>query len=413
MGEALTVDTTPANNASAVVISTKELDALPDDPDELQADLEALAGPSAGPNGGQMYIDGFTAGQLPPKSSIREIRINSNPFSAEFDQVGFGRIEIFTKAGGQAWHGSVSVNANQAAFNSRNPFAASQGNFQSTQYNANVGGGLGKKASLFFNADYRKIDNSSVINAVILDPNFNPENYQALDPLPQSRLNIGPRFDWQVSNNNTLSIRYQFLRNVTTNNGVGNLNLPTLGSNQLQTEDQVQVTDSQYFGTKVVYETRFQYLRQDNSTLASNLIPSINVPGSFLGGGGGDNIDLQNHYELQSYTSIAFVKHFLKFGARIRENTDSNNSNAAFFGAFQFASLTAYQTMVRGLASGMGMAAIVVQPGCNTGVVTVSNGQCGPTQYSITAGNPSLPISIRWTRAHLSRMTGRYAPTSR
>ena len=68
------VDVNPANNASAIVLSGKDLDALPDDPDELQSDLEALAGPSAGPNGGQIYIDGFTGGQLPPKSSIREIR---------------------------------------------------------------------------------------------------------------------------------------------------------------------------------------------------------------------------------------------------------------------------------------------------------------------------------------------------
>ncbi len=69
-----TVDVNPANNAGAIVISGKELEALPDDPDELLTDLQALAGPSAGPSGGQMYIDGFTAGQLPPKSSIREIR---------------------------------------------------------------------------------------------------------------------------------------------------------------------------------------------------------------------------------------------------------------------------------------------------------------------------------------------------
>ncbi|MGA2101981.1 MAG: carboxypeptidase-like regulatory domain-containing protein, partial [Candidatus Sulfotelmatobacter sp.] len=70
-----TIDVNPSSNAGAITISGKELEALPDDPDELQSDLEALAGPSAGPNGGQMYIDGFTAGQLPPKSSIREIRI--------------------------------------------------------------------------------------------------------------------------------------------------------------------------------------------------------------------------------------------------------------------------------------------------------------------------------------------------
>ena len=104
-----TVDVNPANNAGAIVLSGKELEALPDDPDELQSDLEALAGPSAGPNGGQMYIDGFTAGQLPPKSSIREIRINQNPFSSEYDKLGYGRIEIFTKPGTDKYHGQLYV----------------------------------------------------------------------------------------------------------------------------------------------------------------------------------------------------------------------------------------------------------------------------------------------------------------
>ena len=93
------VSTEPSNNATALVLQKEDLDALPDDPDDLQADLQALAGPSAGPGGTQIYIDGFTGGRLPPKESIREIRINSNPFSAEFDKLGYGRIQIFTKPG--------------------------------------------------------------------------------------------------------------------------------------------------------------------------------------------------------------------------------------------------------------------------------------------------------------------------
>ena len=120
--EGRAVDTAPAANAGAIVLSGKDLDALPDDPDEMQTDLEALAGPSAGPNGGQLYIDGFTAGQLPPKSSIREIRINQNPFSSEYDKLGYGRIEIFTKPGTDKYHGQVSVLGNSSAFNSQNPF---------------------------------------------------------------------------------------------------------------------------------------------------------------------------------------------------------------------------------------------------------------------------------------------------
>src|SRR5579863_3837058 len=111
-GQSLNVSVAPENNASAVVIRGKDLEALSDDPDELQSELEALAGPSAGPNGGEIYIDGFTAGQLPPKSSIREIRINQNPFSAQYDTLGYGRIEILTKPGTTKLHGSASIKGN-------------------------------------------------------------------------------------------------------------------------------------------------------------------------------------------------------------------------------------------------------------------------------------------------------------
>lgn len=398
--EALQLDTSASSNASQVVITQEEMDALPDDPDELQADLQALAGPGAGPNGGQMYIDGFTAGQLPPKSSIREIRINSNPFSAEYDQVGFGRIEILTKPGGAAWHGSISENNNSAFLNSRNPFATTRGDFESNQINGNVGGGLGKNASLFLNADFRDINNSSVIDAQIIAPEpnspstFTQQSYQALYPLPQYRLNVGPRFDWQVSKNNTLTVRYQYERNSVTNSGVGNLTLPVQASNQLQTEHQIQITDTQYLGKQIIYETHFQFLHEPTTNISSNLIPSISVPGAFTGGGAGDVGDLQNHYEVQSFLSIALAKHLVKFGARVRDVTDSSNSSAPFYGAYTFASLNAFQTMIQGLNNGMTMAQIIAGTttvngstvSCNTG--GVSNALCAPNQFTLTAGNP-------------------------
>ncbi len=74
-----TVSVDPSQNAGAIVLSEADLDALPDDPDDLEAQLTAMAGPAAGPNGPQIFIDGFSGGQMPPKSSIREIRINSRP----------------------------------------------------------------------------------------------------------------------------------------------------------------------------------------------------------------------------------------------------------------------------------------------------------------------------------------------
>jgi hypothetical protein len=82
-----------------IVFRGEQLDALPDDLDLLVAALQALAGTAAGPDGGEIIVDGFAGARKSPKGSIREVPINQNPFSAEFDRPGFGRVEILTKAG--------------------------------------------------------------------------------------------------------------------------------------------------------------------------------------------------------------------------------------------------------------------------------------------------------------------------
>src|SRR5579862_1994149 len=342
-----TIDVNPNNNAGAITISGKELEALPDDPDELQSDLEALAGPSAGPNGGQMYIDGFTAGQLPPKSSIREIRINQNPFSSEYDKLGYGRIEIFTKPGTDKYHGQFFVEGNDSVFNAPNPFAGPEPGYHSTQYSGNIGGPLGKKASFFFNLERRNINDLAAVNAITLDPTDVTRTIPFTDavPNPRTRTNLSPRIDYQVSKNNTLTARYQYYRDSQTNDGIGQFNLAPQGYDSQSTEHTLQISDTQVFGSKIVNETRFQYLRERDSQLPVATTPAVNVLGAFTTGGNsqGAIIDHQDHYELQNYTSVVHGNHVFKFGGRLRALREANSSQTGFNGTFIFSSLNSAQ----------------------------------------------------------------------
>ncbi len=215
-----TLSTDPDNNASALVIKGKDLDALSDDPDDLQNELTALAGPSAGPSGGEIYIDGFSGGQLPPKSSIREIRINRNPFSAAYDKIGYGRIEILTKPGTDKFHGQAMINGNTKAFNSLNPFVTSEPNYHSTFATGSVSGALSPSSSFFASAFYRNNAANSIINASVLGTNNAITNYTAAVANPQSRLDVSPRFDFQFGSKNTLSVRYMYDRQTDSNDGV-------------------------------------------------------------------------------------------------------------------------------------------------------------------------------------------------
>jgi len=152
------VNNEPENNKDATVLKDKDIEALPDDPDEMQAALQALAGAAAGPNGGQIYIDGFTGGQMPTKDQIREIRINSNPFSAEYDRIGFGRVEILTRPGSDKFRGSLNGSFNDESLNSRNPFALNRAPTQSRNFGGNYSGPL-KKGKASFNVEINNRQN--------------------------------------------------------------------------------------------------------------------------------------------------------------------------------------------------------------------------------------------------------------
>lgn len=140
VGAEPSLSTASGNNATALVLSSAELGALPDDPDDLAAALQAIAGPSAGPSGGEIYVDGFASGRVPSKNSIREVRINSNPFSAEYRNLGFGRIEIFTKPGTDKFHGQANASFSNQSFNSRNPFASNRAPYKYLIYGVSMSG---------------------------------------------------------------------------------------------------------------------------------------------------------------------------------------------------------------------------------------------------------------------------------
>ncbi len=337
-GPEVTAD--PANNANALVLKGEDLRALADDPDDLASDLQALAGPSAGPDGGSVFVDGFSGGQIPPKESIREVRINQNPFSPEYDTMGYGRIEIFTKPGTDKFRGTGFYNFGDSVWNSRNPYAAEKAPFELKEYGGNVSGPLNSRASFTLDIQRHSIDNGAIINGSTLDPTtlaiVNP--FTAVFSIPQRRVIISPRLDYQIDANNTLTARYSFTRSEIADSGVGGFNLVSQGFNTRLLSQLAQIAETAVLGTGAVNELRFQFFRVGTSSIATTAGPEIQVLGAFTGGGApvGQSFDTQNNYEFQNYTSIVHGTHSWRFGVRMRGATDGNVSPLNFGGTFTF-----------------------------------------------------------------------------
>jgi hypothetical protein len=389
------VSVEPDNNVGALVIKGDDLMALPDDPDDLSDALQALAGPGAGPNGGSIYIDGFSGGQLPPKESIREIRINQNPFSAEYDRLGFGRIEILTKPGTDKYHGMAYFNDTDSVWDSRNPFASNKPPYSNRNFGGNGGGPLNHKTSFNFDVQRRDIQNNAITNAFYVDPTTFAVNHLTNAVVdPSYYLTVTPRIDYAITDKHTLTVRFEERINSADNQGLGSRSLPPgysvpgfpneLAYNTSGDAQNLMVTETAILSTHLVNETRFQFQR--NWTDApGNLVPEISVANEFLSGGNGigDRHDRTRHFELTNTSTMTHGAHTFHFGARVRRDSDQNENPQGFNGEFLFlGGLQQYITTLQLLQQGY------------TGAQIEAMG-AGPSKYTVQAGDPYVSMVRR------------------
>ena len=372
-----TLDSSPDHNKGAVVIRGSDLDMLSPDPQQLQLQILAMSG---GDPNAKLFVDGFTATRLPPKSAIREIRVNENPFSAEFDATGSGRVEILTKPGTDALHGSLTVLGDDSSLNSRNPYVQEQPPYGSFYSEGNISGPVTKTSSWFLSGDQQTVGAQSFIHAIT---STTGPAYTATIDSPQTSVDAGPRIDFQFGKIQTISFRYQFGHQTQDNLVQNQLALQSQAINTRHTDQTFQFSDTQVYNPRIINETRFQFMRTNDSSVSIDGAPTVLVQGAFTGGGNnlGQLHDGQNHYELQDDTSILMGSHLLRTGARFRYGQDGNSSSAGFNGQFIFPSIDAYEITEQGLAHHLTPAQIRAMGG-------------GASQFSIIRGTPNVAVDL-------------------
>jgi Carboxypeptidase regulatory-like domain len=399
----------PEESAGAIVIKGADLDALPDDPDEMAEALQALAGPAAGPNGGQIFVDGFTGGRIPPKSSIREIRLNSNPFSAEYDRPGFGRIEIFTKPGTDQLRGEAAFRFADAALDTRNPFATNDVPYQRRDWSGNLSGPLAaKKGSFFVDFDERHVDDNALVNATVLGPDLSEVPLQRAVLTPQTRTTVSPRVDWQLGEKHTLSLRYTYTSTSHDLAGVGGFSLPSRGYSTSGRQQTFQLSETSTWG-KLVNETHARYWSERQSQNGDDSLPTLQVQDAFTSGGSGvgPSFDEQHRFELQNVSSWTLGQHAIRAGFRLRSVSLDDVARNGFGGSVVFTGdfgpeLDANDQLVLG-ANGrpviVGLTSLeryrrsvlFQELGLSGAQIRALGG--GPSQLQIVGGNPEATLS--------------------
>ncbi len=332
------LDTALDNNANGIVLREEDLNSLPDDPQGLAMSLQGLSASTGNPFGGEIIVDGFSGSRIPPKKAIREIRINKNPFSAEFNRPANGRIEIFTKPGMQEFNGGGFFGFNSRQLNTRDPFSATTLPYQSNNYGFYFGGPAKENmASFFFNFEKGKTDSNNLINASILDSNFNivPFNYSI--SAPQRYTNFTPRIDVRINDKNTLIGRYSYAKSNSENSGVGGFSLLSRAFNSSTTDHAIQFTETAVINSTTVNEVRSQFVQRVNSREPQNFGVTIDVPGAFTSGVSFEkSFNRYNRFEVSNVTTLSLKEHTIRTGGGLRYVSVIDSSSQDFGGTYRF-----------------------------------------------------------------------------
>lgn len=368
------VSTEPDQNMNATVLGEEFIKNLPDNEDDLRDVLNALAGPTANGDGATIMIDGFNGGRLPPREAIMQIRINQNPFSAEYSNPGFGRVEIITKPGLGNWRGGGGWSYRNATLDARNAFALVKPDLDYNQFNFNIGGPLVKKRlSTFIFGNRSVTDGSGNTFARTLEGDF-----RANVPSRTTSTFIGARADYLLNNKNTLNFSYNFNQQRRDNtefaarfgggfgpgggggfggggNGGGGFGavggssqlLPERGSDSENRNHTLRIGETWIISSKMIHEARFQYNRQFSNQIARSNGVAINVLDAFNGGGSTccPNTTKTDEFEYQDYLTYTTkgAKHTIKGGIQLEYQSISDVSGGNFNGTYTFSSLGQYQ----------------------------------------------------------------------
>jgi hypothetical protein len=365
--------TEAAENKSALIFKEDQLKDFSNDDNTFQQEIRAMAGGDT-LRPPEILVDGFSNGRFPPKNTIREIRINQNSYSAQYDQFGRGRVEILTRPGTDQLHGSLSTSGIDSALDTNNPYAVGEPPYYTLNLDGNVSGAFNKKTSFFLSATLNDQQNNGIVDAI--DPTLLTPLSETV-PAPQIVQTYGARLDRRVTPMNTFTGRYQYNHVSFNNSGVGLLVLPSEGLDVDTTTQTLQLTDTQVIGAKLISDAHFQYLRTRNQQNPVSTGAAVVVEGVFNGGGNPAQklSDNQDRYEFQELITVDHGKQYMRFGGRYRLLRDASFTTANFNGQFTFPSLDAYQLALAGETPAQ---------------IFTATGET--TQYNLTAGLPSATL---------------------
>ncbi|HEY2466398.1 MAG TPA: TonB-dependent receptor [Terracidiphilus sp.] len=329
--------TDPEENHDSSVLTSSDLKALPIfDNDYVTAMSSFLDDSASGTGGSGLMVDGVEANRATVSASaVQEVRINQDPYSAQYYWPGRGQMEIITKSAADKYHGQFNFLFRDSDLNAQNALAPSKPFEQRRVYEGHLTGPIffAKKSSFLASFNRAEEDLDSVVDATILPTSDNPTGiFQANVPAPTRDTEFSVRAAHQFGEKYSAYAQYSYEDWTGQNQGVGGQALASSGYNSEYHEDDTVAHVDSTLSPVLLNQFSVVGERDSNRHANADEASRVSVSGDFVGGSAqGEYLSTEYNFRITDMVTWSHGRHTLKFGAgipHISRRAFDDNTNA-------------------------------------------------------------------------------------
>ena len=332
------------SNGDTSVMSQSELKSLPIFDNDYATAMSAFQDSGVGATGGSgLLVDGVEANRATVSASaVQEIRINQDPYSAQYYYPGRGQMEIITKSAADNYHGQFNFLFRDSALNAQNALAATKPFEQRRVYEGHVTGPIphAKNSGFLISFNRAEEDLDQVVVATLTPTATDPSGlFQDNVPAPTRDTEFSVRASHQFGDKHSAYAQYAYKNWNAQNQGVGGQTLAAGGyTNDYREDDYIAHVDST-LSPVMLNQISVVFEKDKNQNLNAFEAPQVSVEGYFTGGSAqNDSVSTENNLRLSDMVTWTYGRHTVKAGVNVphldRRVLDDNTNN---LGSYTFA----------------------------------------------------------------------------
>ena len=325
------------NATLATQLTAEEIEALPDDPDQLIRQLVEMAGGNA-----RVRIDGFNNGTLPSRDVIRSIRIIRDTFPAENHSADNDGIDIITQAGVGPIRGGFSTRVRDSIFSGSNPFVDVKAPERTQNFDVNFGGTIvPNKSSFSLFAGGRKQFDTPVATYTTATGS---KQSALLGRRPNDGWNLNGMLDYALTRQHMLRVGYSQNASSRSNQGVGGFDRPERAYSSQSSGNQLRLQETGPLSRNTFLNTRLQLRWYENESRPELDAPTVRVLDGFTSGGAQvKGSRTQKDLELTSDLNYVRGIHTIRTGIALEGRHYRSDEITNYLGTYIFSSAEDYE----------------------------------------------------------------------